>query len=68
MPSAPQAPGDLDRALRPFVALSYSVELHRSSSEAPAEGEAYGTCVIAERARCSKGFPLGYVATTCVTQ
>jgi hypothetical protein len=54
------APADLDLALRPFLALSYFIELHRGFYEAPAEGELYGTYVIAERSRCADAFPLGY--------
>lgn len=55
-----EAPDELDAALRPFLALSYFVELHRGFYEAPAADEAFGTYVIAERARCAESFAPGY--------
>lgn len=55
-------PADLDPALRPFLSLSYFIELHRGFYEAPANGGLFGTYVIAERSRCADTFPLTYGA------
>ena len=43
-----------------FVGTSYFVELHTGRYEPPAEGDAHGRYVIAERSRCDAAFALGY--------